>query len=475
MTERYYSFNVIEGYAPDVPADSDNQITVATGIIHDEDLRLTVPELTGGSNAYRVWSRSGAGAWIWDTTSFPYANATYPYWNQFTGGAWGKTEMADNQFVNAWVIATSAITANHGIIVVMGQAVYSNLGDAQNETWDDLVLGTTPPWTEFAPLWRVTIGSSSGYVTTGHARIESVADGRTVLSSSTVVVNSTAQELYFDGTDSDLTLPAITGDVFACVNSNPDTITRSSGSFVTDGFIAGQKIKMSGFVNGGNSTTTFTIAQVAADKLTLILANSLAAESAGNMVTISTDRERLTRSPATGDEIDESVSAVLADGDVTVDSYLTPAGYPNANTIPAGTWLFRGWGYVSSTSGGSVTTIKWQVVKVSATGVQTVLFTTLPTVVTATTLATAQELRRFHSIPADIPLETTDRLAIRVVANTSTSQTRVLHWIYQGSSRASHVETTLTIAGVSLPPGGTTGQVLVKNSNSDFDVRWETL
>lgn len=280
----------------------------------------------------------------------------------------------------------------------------------------------------------------------------------------------TGQVLYFDNTASDLALPSITGTVYAAVNSNPDTITRSSGSFVTDGFVAGQKIAMSGWLNAGNNGT-FVVTIVAANTLTLATVNALTAEAAGRTVTIAQDRERITRAPASGTEQDESQSIVLADGDVTIDSYTTVAGYPGTLAIPAGIWNFHAWSWVSA---GTTITIKFRVLQVSAAGIETVLFTTTPTTVTATSSGAAQEVQHSYTVAADIPLLTTDRIIVRVIGANSSATARTLHFVYQGSSRASHVETTLTVAGVGVPVGGATGQMLVRTGSSDYSTGWST-
>jgi hypothetical protein len=264
-------------------------------------------------------------------------------------------------------------------------------------------------------------------------------------------------------------LPSITGTVFSVVNSNPDTIVRSSGSFTTDGFVAGMKIKTSGFANGANNGT-FVVILVAADTLTLATIHALTAEAAGATVTIYVDRERITRAPASGTEQDESQSVVSGDGDVTIDVYATPLGYPGALSIPAGVWEFHAWTYASSGTG---STLKFQVVKIAVDGTTTTLFTTAATAITATSLGAAQEVIRSYTVSADIPLLTTDRLGVRVIAN-ATGVARVVHFVYQGNTRASHVNTTLPVAGVGVPVGGTTGQVLRKRSDADYDVEWYT-
>ena len=208
----------------------------------------------------------------------------------------------------------------------------------------------------------------------------------------------TGLKLWFDNVASDLTTPSITGTIYAAVNSNPDTITRSSGSFITAGFTVGQKITTSGFANGANNGT-FVVTGVAALTLTLATTHALTAEGAGATVTIATNREKLTRLPVSGVEQDESISVVLADAGVTIDEYLTVTGVPGDVTIPGGGWEFHYWAYVSSTAGGTVTTIKFQVGKVDTSGLFTEFFTTAPTTITATTNGAAQEVRSQYVVP----------------------------------------------------------------------------
>ena len=78
----------------------------------------------------------------------------------------------------------------------------------------------------------------------------------------------------------------ITGTTFACVNSNPDTITDSGNGFVSAGFVAGKQITVTGFTDSANNGT-FVLKTVAAGTLTLDDSHALAAESAGDTVIIS--------------------------------------------------------------------------------------------------------------------------------------------------------------------------------------------
>ncbi len=75
----------------------------------------------------------------------------------------------------------------------------------------------------------------------------------------------------------------ITGDeTIAFVDSNPDTITLSVGSFVDAGFKAGMEISVSGT---DFNNTTYTIATVAAGTLTLVASDAVTDED-GTSATI---------------------------------------------------------------------------------------------------------------------------------------------------------------------------------------------
>lgn len=82
-----------------------------------------------------------------------------------------------------------------------------------------------------------------------------------------------------------LTVPVATATrtTYSFANSNPDTILDSSNSFLTDGFVAGQKITVSGSASNNKNLEIDTIA---AGVITLIAGNTLTVEAAGATVTI---------------------------------------------------------------------------------------------------------------------------------------------------------------------------------------------
>ncbi len=67
-----------------------------------------------------------------------------------------------------------------------------------------------------------------------------------------------------------------TGNTVTFADANPDTITRTSGSWITDGFADGHTITV---LNSTSNDGTYTIATVTALAITLIAINTLAAET----------------------------------------------------------------------------------------------------------------------------------------------------------------------------------------------------
>lgn len=82
-----------------------------------------------------------------------------------------------------------------------------------------------------------------------------------------------------------LTLPIATATrtTYSFADSDPDTILDSSNSFLTDGFLAGQKITVSGSTSNNKNLEIDTIT---AGVITLITGNTLTVESAGETITI---------------------------------------------------------------------------------------------------------------------------------------------------------------------------------------------
>jgi hypothetical protein len=243
-------------------------------------------------------------------------------------------------------------------------------------------------------------------------------------------------------TASDILTPTQTHTTYAAVNSNPDTITDSGAAFLTDGFRAGMIVTTSGFSAGGDNGV-FPLTAAVAGTLTLPTGSALTAESAGASVTINATRTVLGRAPASGSELDMTLAAVLADGDVPLGAFLTTSGTPTgALAVPVGRWEFHFWAWVSSiATAAGATTIKWRVSKVTSAGVETTLFTTAPTTITTTTEPTAQEVVQAYSLAAPVVLGATDRIQVTPIVNAATSTARTIHLLYQGTTRGAYVVT----------------------------------
>lgn len=194
----------ISGYtlSPGSPADSDNQWAIASGEIHDEDIAFAVTGRTAGS--YEIFYRDGAtGVWTWATNNVPLlSSGTYIYYNEWTGATWQQTALANNNYVNYYIIATTSLDSDYDIFVIQGQAVYSTLIGAQAETITDIDFGDVPV-EEILSAYKVTFRTSAAYSTEGKCRIEAVDDtrlttGATIISASPGTEHNSLGGLFGD-------------------------------------------------------------------------------------------------------------------------------------------------------------------------------------------------------------------------------------------------------------------------------------
>lgn len=96
---------------------------------------------------------------------------------------------------------------------------------------------------------------------------------------------------------------ATTGAVTSIgINASTRTISRSSGSFVTDGFKVGDIVRATGFAATGNNNKNYRLATVSASSMTYVAdawIGTVTTESAGATVTVSVPGKKLSV-PATG-------------------------------------------------------------------------------------------------------------------------------------------------------------------------------
>jgi hypothetical protein len=188
---RYESGLTVSGYTLNSDSDTDVQIGITGGVIHDEDLDHTITDSSAVGDYKQdltkpakipVWWRSGSsGEWVKNAATsfyFDYTAGSRANYNQFTAGAWKTTEVATTNYVAYWIVATNQV--DDPIISIMGQRVDTTLNNAiANNLWESMTLGTLPsPETKL--LYRVIIQTSTGYSGTTKSRVVNVTDLRSI-------------------------------------------------------------------------------------------------------------------------------------------------------------------------------------------------------------------------------------------------------------------------------------------------------
>jgi len=112
----------------------------------------------------------------------------------------------------------------------------------------------------------------------------------TILTALTITLDASASNVVTgEAAGNSVTIKSVIGTfkqtTLSFVSGSPDTIHRSAGSFLTDGYQIGNTITVYGAANGGNNTT-WTIAGVTASDLTLTTTTTVTGEAAGNAITL---------------------------------------------------------------------------------------------------------------------------------------------------------------------------------------------
>ena len=140
--------------------------------------------------------------------------------------------------------------------------------------------------------------------------------------------------------------------------------------------------------------------------------------------------------PKGATEVDENVT--VKSNRVLVDSYITDIGYPGVTEYPAGLWRFRTFHYVNSASGN--TNAVFEVYNRTAGGTETLLFTAVSEDINALTVT--EYLTSYVQTTA-YPVALTDRIVVKVYGQTDHASNIIFHWVYEGSTHTSHIQTTL--------------------------------
>lgn len=149
----------------------------------------------------------------------------------------------------------------------------------------------------------------------------------------------------------------------------------------------------------------------------------------------------------TGVEADLSVAVTSGGGKVLIKAFASALGEPNVTYVPAGQWDFDYWSYVSSTAGS--TTLVFDTYIRQAGGTETLLFSATSPAVTSTTVAGGSVT---YSYPTDTYINATDRIVVKVSAQTTSGSSITTHFVFDGTTHASHTHTP--IPGSAIPLGG---------------------
>ena len=145
--------------------------------------------------------------------------------------------------------------------------------------------------------------------------------------------------------------------------------------------------------------------------------------------------EQITKTPQTGAEKTASTTLNNASGTVVFDRYATNVGEPGLTQLLAGTWEFDIYAQVSSTAGGNSTNVVIQVYQRTTGGTETLLFSTTSPALDSTSPKLYSWL---YTQAADIALDITDRLVVKVAATNSSASNRTVTFYYEGTARYSH-------------------------------------
>lgn len=164
-------------------SNADVTYSVGPGTVDDEDISV-VTETVADGGPYTIMSRTGvAGDWVIDRTRIlPFLQSGLDIaYNSSAGGNWALTGLGQNQYVNYYVLAATALASSdvtpaskNQILIIPGQVTHSSLANATAEQVSSLSWGSIP-FQEVAAIYKVTFVRNTGYGTTGRCRIAAVS------------------------------------------------------------------------------------------------------------------------------------------------------------------------------------------------------------------------------------------------------------------------------------------------------------
>lgn len=150
-------------------------------------------------------------------------------------------------------------------------------------------------------------------------------------------------------------------------------------------------------------------------------------------------------------------------GDVLLAAYITEPGFPGLTVFPSGKYEFRMYRNISDTGG--TTQLVLKVYKRTVGGTEVLLVEKLGVDINDTT--TAVEVIE-HFGPGTTPLNTDDRLVVKVYARSTSGASRTVNFLHSGSANASHINTPFSVSA----DGKSAYEVAVDNGFIGTEAEW---
>jgi hypothetical protein len=153
------------------------QFTSDSGTIKDEDITINISAQTQIPVLFRqgqLWRKKAADAFPFiysGTAGYTGTSGRIPY-NQFTGGAWQLTEIANNAFVLVHLFGTNDI--ENPVVAIQGTATYGNITAARLGASSEITSLSGLPFAEFVALGSVVLESANAFTNTPKAIVRSV-------------------------------------------------------------------------------------------------------------------------------------------------------------------------------------------------------------------------------------------------------------------------------------------------------------
>ena len=152
-----------------------------------------------------------------------------------------------------------------------------------------------------------------------------------------------------------------------------------------------------------------------------------------NTTTLPVGYEELINFPSGNTEITESVTVINTGGPLLIDNYITPDGsIQDADVLEPGTRMYHVFAYVSSSVG--VTQLNFTAFRRFVNGSEQNFYTALSGDIDNLAV---EKIDFMYVSQTPLVLNPTDRLGVRVSANTTHSSPITVYWVYQGTTHAS--------------------------------------